>query len=777
MSFRRKLTAFVVLLILLMQALNLFLVDREIRRRVASEARSEFAVARAVFESLLSNRTRQASRMAAISTSDFSLKQVLAGPDIPTKSSALRSIQGRTDADWIAFVALDGRTETGLAAPFPGDAAFPFPALLEAAELSASATASGLGRMGDRLALIVVTAVDAPRTLGYVVAGYRVDGAFLAELGRNLPFGLLATILVQDTGPPLAVSQLSPPVLADVAAALEAEPIGPDRQREGRFGGEAYLMAAEAVPAADPSIDGLILFHYSLDRALAASRGLLYTLYAIFGVSLVLAALGALSLSRSLGRPIRALSDLAEEVQEGRYDAVPDGIDRRDEFGRLTQSFATMVRRVKEREERLSYLARFDTVTGLPNRMAFLKDVAPIPSEPAHLMGIVEIASLPDLDYAFGRPVRDRVIQSLAGRLRRSLGPTEGLARIGDGAFAFFSPVPEAGPPALAQRMLAPFEQAIDFEDWALDVRARVGLAPAEPGEDPARLLHRAEAALFRARIEQLGCVLYDPSVDAPNPDRLTLMSEMRKGLETRQFHLVFQPKLDLQARGIGQAEALVRWRHPERGPVRPDQFIPLAEQTGRISLVTDWVIQEAIDTLAHWRRSGLAMRLGVNLSARDLYDRGLPDRVSAWLAQAGLKAADLAFELTESSLMADQKTALAVLEEMHGRGHSLAVDDFGTGYSSLQYLQKLPVSEIKIDRTFVHKLAQSGGDRAITAATINLAHKLGCKATAEGVEDQRSLDILADMGCDTAQGYFIAKPLPAPDLEQFVGHAYAARI
>jgi EAL domain-containing protein (putative c-di-GMP-specific phosphodiesterase class I) len=246
------------------------------------------------------------------------------------------------------------------------------------------------------------------------------------------------------------------------------------------------------------------------------------------------------------------------------------------------------------------------------------------------------------------------------------------------------------------------------------------------------------------------------------------MMGELRSGLDRGEFRLYYQPKIDIATEKVTAAEALIRWIHPVRGFMPPDSFIPLAEQTGNIQKLTSWALDTAISQVAVWKKQGIDIKVAINLSARDLSNRHLPNEVETLMAKHGATINQLILEITESAVMEDPKQTMEVLSALNKMGATLSIDDYGTGYSSMSYLKSLPVQEIKIDKSFVMKLASNNGDEILVKSTIDLGHNLGLKVTAEGVEDRASLDILKSYGCETGQGYHISKPVPAPDFEKF---------
>jgi EAL domain-containing protein (putative c-di-GMP-specific phosphodiesterase class I) len=270
---------------------------------------------------------------------------------------------------------------------------------------------------------------------------------------------------------------------------------------------------------------------------------------------------------------------------------------------------------------------------------------------------------------------------------------------------------------------------------------------------------------MYMAKETHSGSRLYTPDRDPNSRRRLTLLSDLRSAIDNGDLLLHYQPKADLHTGRVTDVEALVRWLHTDLGLVPPNDFIPLAERSGLIAPLTEYVLREAIEHTARWQRQGIDLRVSVNLSVRSLMDLELPSRVEALLVEAGLPASKLVLEITESTIMADPVRAMRVLQPLADMGVGLSIDDFGTGYSSLAYLRQLPISEIKIDRSFVTHMTTDDNDAVIVRSTIELARNLGLEVVAEGVETAEAWDALASLGCDYVQGYFLSKPLPADEL------------
>jgi diguanylate cyclase (GGDEF)-like protein len=417
-----------------------------------------------------------------------------------------------------------------------------------------------------------------------------------------------------------------------------------------------------------------------------------------------------------------------------------------------------------------AHQANHDALTGLPNRAQLHERVSSALAA-AELRGgqvgvlLMDLDGFKEINDTLGHHHGDALLQRVGERLLASTRPADLVARLGGDEFALLLP-DIAGTDdavAVARRTLEELEGPVHIHGVDLDVRGSVGIAcfPAH-GRDVDELLSGADMAMYRAKQARTGWALYDEALNHHTPERLALVSDLRRGLERDELLLEYQPKIDLTDGRFSGVEALVRWRHPERGLMAPAEFVGLAEHTGLIRPLTTWVIKEALRQTQRWRAQGLEVRVAINLSVRSL-TRELPSAVAALLAEHDATGDELEFEITESTMMANPAEGLEILQQLADLGLRLAVDDFGTGYSSLAYLKRLPVSELKIDRSFVGQMDIDASDRGIVRSTIDLARHLQLSVVAEGVESAATLAELQDLGCDYAQGFFISPPL-APD-------------
>ena len=446
-----------------------------------------------------------------------------------------------------------------------------------------------------------------------------------------------------------------------------------------------------------------------------------------------------------------------------------------DKHGRaqFVRGFVVDVTERKRAEEAARFMTYHDPATGLPNRPLLQKRLGQAlengkrDGRPLALL-LMTLDGYRDIANTLGHQNADLMIRDLVGRLGEILGGSERLARLRGDEFGVVLPGAQA---ALALQVAAKIQKALEqpfmVERLPIEVGAHIGISLFPDHGDTAEvLLRRADTAMQAAPESGSGGVVYAPERDPYDPARLALLGELRQALEADQLQLHYQPKIDIKSHRMTGTEALLRWKHPRRGMVPPDQFIPLAERTGLMKPLTRWVLGHALSQCQAWARQRQDFTVAVNLSARDLQDPQLVDHVAWLLESKGLASERLTVELTESAVMADPARAAQALGDLKSRGVSVAIDDFGTGYSSLTYLRTMPVSELKIDKSFVERMAGNGRrDAAIVRSTNELGHNLGLKVVAEGVEDQQTLDLLTSFGCDAAQGYFIARPMPAADL------------
>jgi diguanylate cyclase (GGDEF)-like protein len=376
----------------------------------------------------------------------------------------------------------------------------------------------------------------------------------------------------------------------------------------------------------------------------------------------------------------------------------------------------------------------------------------------------MDLDGFKDVNDTLGHHVGDGLLQHVASELAVGFGTDGVVCRLGGDEFAVavgqLETIEAAW--ALGRRIHAVVERPVAVDELEVDVRASVGMAIAPGhGDNVSELLRRADVAMYDAKREATGLEAYAADRDHYSARRLSLAADLRRAIDNGDLAVFYQPQLDLRRREVVGFEALVRWPHERHGFVPPDEFIPIAEQSGLIRPLTSLVLEQTILQAAAWREAGESFRVAVNISARSLFAAGLEQEVPALLGRVGLPPSLLTLEVTESSVMTELARAVGVLSSLAASGIRLSIDDFGTGHSSLAQLRDLPVDEIKIDKSFVLNLARDNHDAAIVRSILELARNVGLEVVAEGIEDAEALQLLHDYGCGVGQGYFIAKPLP----------------
>ncbi|MBV8544550.1 MAG: EAL domain-containing protein [Acidobacteria bacterium] len=482
----------------------------------------------------------------------------------------------------------------------------------------------------------------------------------------------------------------------------------------------------------------------------------------------------------SLLQHVFARQAFAAEATAQRKDGQEFELDMQlvpvEDGGQLTHWVAFLRDVTDSRNEivALKHQAMHDGLTDLPNRMMLFDRLAEA-LEAARSDGRLIALLLMDLDRfkevndTFGHHFGDVLLKQVAFRLRNQLHVDDTVARLGGDEFAIVltSAIDPNAVAMTARRILNSLQQPFVVEGQVLEVGASIGIALyPQHGSDARTLMRRADVAMYATKQSNAGFTFHER--DEPEsrvPDQLSLVVEMRTAIERNEFELYYQPKRHLHSGLVTRVEVLIRWNHPRRGLLMPVSFVPIAERTGLIKPMTDWILDKALQQCREWQDAGAPIHVAVNVSAKSLLEETLPSKVQSLLDKWNIDPRFLKIEITESSIMADPAHALAIMSMLQSMGVRLSVDDFGTGYSSLTHLRQLPIDEIKIDKAFVLGMLTSDADAAIVRTVIDLAHNLGKQVCAEGVEDAETLRRLEEMGCDLAQGYYISHAVPAAAL------------
>lgn len=760
------------LLLVLAQAASLFSINRILTRSTHEDINQGIRAGERIFHHVCETHGQQLLQAAKVLSADYAFRQAVGTSDQLTIRSALVNHGARIHAQVLVLAGLDHLVITDTLRSNQSGRPFPFEVLLDQAEREGEAT--GMVMLGDRLIQLVIVPVLAPVPVAWLAVGIPIEDSFAQNLGSltGLEISFVAASQEGRGWRPLAST------LTDREGLREA-----DGQGTGTGSIHTVAMSGEPFVTLVLSMEckgsqpAFVLLQRSLLKAQAPLRRLRSVLLVITAFSLGGALLASVMFARGMTRPLKALADSARHIQQGDYSRPVD-VKRLDEIGSLAGAFNHMMEGLATRENRIIELAYRDQLTGLPNRTLFndrLDQEMRLAMRGKHPFTVlfVDLDRFREVNDIMGHHIGDQLLIEVANRLRMEMTRVEDVvARLGGDEFGILLPHTDIqGAIVVAQRMSEILQRPVLLASEKVSLGGGIGLAAfPEHGEEIHTLLRHAEQAMYEAKRHNSGYAIFDSSFDTQNPNQLSLIEDLRHAVEYGELELFYQPKLSYRTGAIGQVEALVRWRHPERGLISPGAFIPYAEKTGYIRLITEWAVGAGLKQAEAWRAQGTPLVISINLSARDLMNIDLPGMFAKQLEVHQALPSALTLEITESAIMTDPARAMAILNSLHEAGFRLSIDDFGTGYSSLAYLKKLPVSELKIDQSFVTNMVRDRDDAVICKSTIDLGHNLGLEVVAEGVEDQAALDLLGELGCDLAQGYHIARPLPAVELMKWMG-------
>lgn len=772
-SFQARVASVLILLLLVVIGALYFSVKAATSDAVRGQAKAQLDVGARVFERLLDVRGRRLADGVQLLAADFGFRDAVASGDSATMRSVLLNHGKRINASDMILLSMDGTVLASTLDDVPEGSTFRYDQALR--DTRRNRQAMLMVPLQGMPHLLVEAPVLAPLPIARVVMGLRMDTAFAEEL-RSLS-NLEVSFLAIDRQQPGELVSTQPQVLRDSIVNLM---LG-----EGRRHGvsttehlDHSFLSQSLVLANTANGQVLALLQSPLDAAMQAFVPLDEKILGIALIALIASLIGALLLARGVSRPVQALAQAAERIGQGDYH-TPVALERSDELGRLALAVNSMQSGIAEREQQLAHNALHDRLTGLPNRALAMERLGSAIALNRPIAVIcLGIDNLRVANETAGPDAVDQLLLTVSRRLEAVLRPGDTLAHLIADEFLLLlegagSDEAVGMADKLQQLLLRP--QRINGHDLALDCRLGIAAYPAD-GDSAHTLFERAAIAMKDAAQMPGRLQIYEQGRDLAHRRQITLIRDLRHAPNQGQLLLHYQPKLDIRQGHVRQAEALLRWQHPQYGMVSPAEFIPLAERSGSIQLLTQWVIEEGIRQLCEWNRRGLFLQLSLNISADDLLGDELAHRVSALLRRYNLPAEQLLFEITESAVMREPEKALKVLHLLRDCGISLSVDDFGTGYSSLAHLKRLPVQELKIDQSFVRNLDETSEDAVIVRSTIEMSHNLGLKVVAEGVEYAHSLRLLERWQCDTAQGYLISRPLSADAFEAWVALPLSAQ-
>ena len=725
-----------------------------------SQVRKELASTGTVFDSVWALRTQRLHDGAELLSRDFGFRAAVATQDMPTVQSAVTNLRARMGLDLAFMVGVDG-VVVGTD-----------PSTVDIEKLWSALDhedgAQGVFVVDGAPYQLISAPVMSPTLTGWIVFGARLDDREMTALERLSAIRLEAQVFDRrgETWVTTDKTADSNAMSAFVAREMGQTIASPHRLRTATGDN---LVLIKRLKTLDGQTPAALVLRYPMALAMAPYRPLMAAVIIAGLISAALVVAASWALSRDIAKPIIALDDAARRLQRG--EDVHVDVRSSDEIGRLSDSFNLMAAEIREREHRITELALHDAETGLPNRLAAEREIearmARLKPGQQVVVGALGLDRFTLLRGAIGYALFTQLVTEVGARVR-ALHPAVMVARLTTSTLCVISDVTDVQTALpMVTRALGDLSAPVRLGGELVDVHMSNGLAGAQAGEmDALCLIEHAMIALDQARTSGRKVAVFDAVAYGDPAGNLSLMSEMLQGVTTGALFLNHQPKLDLRSGAITGVEALVRWNHPTRGLLRPDLFVGMAEETGHIRALTECVLDQAILDQKALREVGHDVLMSINISGRLIDDSEFANRAIEKVAAAGAR---FCFEITETAVIGNPDVALGVLDKLSAAGIAVSIDDYGSGLSSLAYLKQISADELKIDKAFVLSLEKDGKDALLVKSTIDLAHSLGLKVTAEGVESREALAMLQVMGCDLAQGYHIAKPMGLEALVEFL--------
>ena len=772
-SLESRIVVLFIVLLLLLQLAGFVVIRSAIENNARASIRNELMVGERVFLRLLDQNAQKLTQGARLLASDYGFRAAIGSDDGDTIVSVLSNHGARIGATVALWLDPEGMIKASTLREDVPDMARNVAELVNKAQSTGSAADTVL--INHHLFQIVAVPVKAPLTIGWVVMGFPIDSSLVTDM--KALSSLQVSIMVRGADGKWASDVSTMPADGTRMLAQQLNGLAPSDTYlpQLQVGDNDYSGRMVAL-AHDGGTSAAAVLQRSISEAIAPYQQLQLVLLIITGIGVLIAIVGSTYTVKRITSPMRQLTDIAKRLGDGDY-AAHIRIKRSDEIGKLASAFESMRVGISNREAEILRLAYWDPLTDLPNRVQFADLLKAAITEARGSGGscfvlMLDLHRFQQVNDVLGHRFGDLLLREVGQRLQRQLRrETDKVARLGGDEFAILLPnIDLAGARREAKRISESMEQPIQMEDQIVDLGAGIGVAgfPLH-GDNADILMSRVEVAMYGAKSMGHEMLVYDAAFDHSSQESLSLLSELRRALDRNEFRLYVQPKLELSSGRVVGAEALVRWQHPERNMVFPDSFISFAESTGFIRLLTLWMLEQGAILCKKLQADGVALKISVNLSTKDLLDQDLPAKFIDILNRHGVGAGSFCLEITESAIMGDPGRAQTTLERLFDTGADLSIDDFGTGYSSLAYLKRLPVHELKIDKSFVMNMESDQDDAKIVRSTIDLGHNMGLRVVAEGVENEAIWHLLAQMGCDQAQGYFMGKPMPADALPAWI--------
>lgn len=773
MRFQTKIQILFVALFITVQAITLTAVNRTTKSHLKQQNERSLEVARAYFQLSLKQQHDELADKAATLLRNPAFTKAVISADRNIITRALNNLPDEFQSDRLLVVGSHKKIIYDSADSLKKGQQFFDPGLLS--EANSTGFSSGFMFESGEASLISFVPVQLTDLVIWLGMVRQVTEANLEAIKTNIALPVNLSLLTRLPEKPSAINvSTTPASLIDpltlvfqnlLRSTVSSTPV------TTRLIDEEIVASIDKVAELPDNTAVFAGIYFSIDDALSVDQPLFNFLLLIAFVGVAIASIGCFYVARSVTTPIRTLDESVTRIASGNYHQRVQ-LYQPNEIGRLGQALNLMMESLESRSKETEYRLTHDLATGLANREFLEKQLTIwIDAKQQFSTMLIDIAHFSEINNTLGHEKGDQLIIDFSKRLKSLIKGRDFIARLPGKSFVIVlldTSINEME--TVAHQTLTAMDMPFEVSGDNVHIAIYMGAAnyPAD-GQNTRTLLRKAETALDEARLHPLRYAAYDKHSDPYKPEMLSLMGKLREGLKKGEFFFEYQPKLDLTTGLVSGCEALIRWNHPDRGKIYPDEFIELAERSGNIGELTLWGLSEAMRQLEEWQALGGGITIAVNLSVRDIQYRQFSSRVKELLAAREIDPSHIHLEITETEMMAKPELSLNTLQNLSAMGFKLVIDDYGIGYSSMAYIKQLPVSEIKIDRSFVTQLLDNQDDHVIVNSTIEMVHSLGLEVTAEGVEDQNTLDHLKKIGCDYIQGYFISRPLKKKDFEDFL--------
>ncbi|WP_426359371.1 EAL domain-containing protein [Pseudocolwellia sp. HL-MZ19] len=756
-SLKTKIFLFFVLLLLLVQSIALWTLVKGNDAQEQQEISNRLNTAKTIFTEQFNSQRDYLAAFAETAAKDYGIKDVFEG-DTRSLLFALNNHRKRINADLAMAISADNIITAQLQVARVDDAktkvqkGSELGKLFKHTEWLESQDKAHLYMLDGTLYQLSLSPLTVgSSTIGWLAFGFEINQA-LADHFLEITH-LQVDFILKQNNEWLLIASSNP--TADINFARNIV--------EGKTP-EEYIGIGELITEFDNQPFGLAMYALRADIVEVLQEQWWQFLMLTF-ITLLLSLTSAYVIASSITKPIKRLVQQAKMIAQGDYQQKIDLTDS-GELGQLANEFNVMQQAVLTREQELTHRANHDPLTELPNRNVLVKTLNQlINDKSSFLLFHMNLSRLKDVNETLGHDVGDWLIQRTAERLSK-LSKFNILCHLGGDEFILlFEKQNEHSISGLVSNINTSLENHCDYDGINLQLQVRMGISSFPEHSDVDKtLLQMADTALQSARKSNANYLCYDKSLDVNSVERLNLINDLKHAISDNQLELHYQPKLDLKTNIVTHAEALVRWYHPTLGMIPPDNFIHIAEQTGQINKLTQWVVATALKQSASWRADGIDLNIAVNISAEDLKEADFYRFIRDEITANNVPENKVTLEVTESAVVDNPEEAIKLLQRFKDAGIKISIDDYGTGYSSLAQLKQLPVHELKIDKSFVQHLHEDEDDRIIVRSTIELAHNMGLSVVSEGIEDDFALRWLAKHGCELGQGYFISRPKPTND-------------